>query len=279
PLVPVAFVPLSALPLTSQGKVDRSALPVPASIARAPRDREHVPPRTQVEREIASAWSAALNISDLAVDDNFFALGGHSLMATRVVARIRESLHVFLSVREFFESPTIAGLARRVEASLSSKRPQLPPLRVRRASGPIPASHAQRRLGFVDRLRGESCDYHIVRAWKVVGALDCDLLHAAIAGIVQRHEILRTRFEEVNGEPIQIIEPEMATALVREDVRQLDASAREARIEAAIRNEWERPFDLARGPLLRARVLRTGDHEHVLVRTMHHIVSDGWSEA
>ena len=144
--------------------------------------------------------------------------------------------------------------------------------------GRLRLSYAQERLWFLDRLQGKSTEYNMPMALRLGGELDREALERAINTIVERHESLRTRFEESDGEPEQVIEPEMKVKIEEEDLSGLNEEEQRERIEERLSREGAEPFDLRQGPVLRVRLLRLGEREHVLLRTMHHIVSDGWSE-
>ncbi|HEU0078279.1 MAG TPA: condensation domain-containing protein, partial [Longimicrobiaceae bacterium] len=209
--------------------------------------------------------------------DNFFDLGGHSLLATRVVSRIREVLAGELPLRGLFEAPTVAGLAERVEALRRAGLPVLPPVLPTGRGGALPLSFAQERLWFIDRLEPGSAVYNIPVAWRLAGALDEAALERALGEIVRRHEALRTVFAEVDGSPVQVIAPFAGFARPVEDLPGLGEADREAAVGRRAGEEARRAFDLSAGPLFRAALLRLGAEDHVLLLSMHHIVSDGWS--
>ncbi len=279
-MLPTSFVPLAALPQNASGKVDRQALarrPWRAAAARTEAGG------TPLEQLIAGLWEEALGRAPVGAGDNFFALGGHSLLVTRVLARLRQTVGVDLPVRALFEFPTVRALAREVanarrergEAVLPPLVPLLPALR----GGPLPVSFAQQRLWFLDRLAPDNPAYNIPVAFVLEGPLAPAALAAALAGVVRRHEALRTRFVERDGEPWQeILAPGPLPlpvvdlgGLARQSARE-DERARLAAEEAA------RTFDLRRGPLLRASLLRLAAERHLLLLTLHHVVYDGWSE-
>jgi amino acid adenylation domain-containing protein len=273
-MVPAAFVFLDALPLTTNGKVDRRALPAP-DLASA-RDR-YVAPRTPVEEVLAGIWAEVLKVERVGVEESFFELGGHSLLATRVVSRVREVFAIELPLRALFEGPTVAELAGRVEAMRRAGLPVLPPVVRINRDRPLPLSFAQERLWFIDRLEPGSAVYNIPAALRLAGALDEPALERALSEIVRRHESLRTTFIEADNAPVQVIAPFGGFALPLEDLSALAEADREAAVGRRAGEEAARPFDLAAGPLFRAALLRLGEEEHVLLLSMHHIVSDGWS--
>ncbi|HEX9939684.1 MAG TPA: amino acid adenylation domain-containing protein, partial [Longimicrobium sp.] len=272
-MVPSAFVSLDALPLTPNGKVDRKALPAPEY---AGADR-YVAPRTPVEEVLAGVWAEVLRLERVGVQESFFELGGHSLLATRVVSQVRALFGVELPLRALFEGPTVAELAGRVEEIRRAGLPVPPPVVPAGRTGPLPLSFAQERLWFQERLDSGSATYNIPVAWRLAGALDVAALERALGEIVRRHETLRTVFAEVGGSPVQVIAPFGGFALPVEELSALGEDDREAAVRRRVGEEVRRPFDLAAGPLFRAALLRLGEEDHVLLLSMHHIVSDGWS--
>jgi acyl carrier protein len=279
-LIPSAFVPIRELPLTANGKLDRRALPDPA----APSDGgpEAGPsPRTPAEERLAGIWRQLLGVSRIGVQDDFFALGGHSLLATRLLSRIRDAFGIQLSLRELFSATTLEKLAERIErdgpgealrAGLAipepaGERPRL-----------WPASFSQRSLWFVDRLQPAGGAYNLSTPIRFAGGLDVALLDAALAGLVFRHEALRTRFVEIDGEPWQEILPAERPALPLIDLSNLPLDGAEAESLRLTYAEADRPFDLAAGPLLRAHLFRLAPEEHLFLLTIHHAVTDGWSD-
>ena len=285
-MVPAAYVVLDALPLTATGKVDRRALPEP-QVSQA--ETTFVPTRTPIEGIIAQLWGQVLAFADerqleqVGVDDNFFELGGHSLLATRVISRVRQVFGVDVSLRDLFEAPTVAGLAQRVEAALRGMQGlQSPPMRTISRDGELVLSFAQQRMWFLDQLEPNTPLYNIPDAVRFTGPLNIRALERSVNAIIQRHEALRTVFVTEDGKPRQVISPRPASAprpmeFPIVDLQDIPASERERRAHQLIQDEAQQPFDLSRGPLLRIRVLRLAPEEHIVLLTMHHIISDGWS--
>jgi amino acid adenylation domain-containing protein len=279
-MVPAAFVAMDALPLTPGGKLDRRGLPAPDTAAA---EAAFVEPRTANEAALAAIWAEVLGRERVGVRDNFFHLGGHSLLAARAVMRVREQVDGGVAVVSLFEHPTIeryaAFLAARspVAAARTGPAPELPPIEPAAREGRLPLSFAQERLWFVDRLEPGSAVYNIPAAWRLAGALDPAALERALGEIVRRHEALRTAFVEVDGAPVQVIAPFAGFSLPVEDLSGLGEADREAAVEQRAGEEARRAFDLSAGSLFRATLLRLGDEEHVLLISMHHVVSDGWS--
>jgi amino acid adenylation domain-containing protein len=272
-MVPSAVVVLEGLPLSSNGKVDRRALPAPEMPSEG-----YTAPRTPTEEVLAEIYADVLRAELVGSGDNFFDLGGHSLLATRVVSRVRRALGVELPLRVLFEAPTVAGLAGRVEALLAGgEGTQAPLVALPRDGSALPLSFAQQRLWFMDQLEPGSATYNMPYALRLRGCLDPAALERSLTAIMRRHETLRTVFATAHGEPVQVIRDPAPAALPVADLRSLPAGSREVEVIRLASEEAARPFDLARGPLLRSTLLRIADDDHVLCFTMHHIISDGWS--
>ena len=318
-MIPSRLIEIDELPITPSGKLDRSRLPVPE--AGRP-GRGPVPsPMTPVEELVAGIWGGLLEVESLAREDDFFQLGGHSLVAMQVISRLHETMGLDIPLRAIFDAPTLGAFSARVEDTLRTRgrgsipegeaanpasaatesgvphaqpsppplRP--PPLRSMLRDAPLPLSFAQQRLWFLDQLEPASSFYNVPAALRLRGRLDAAALERSLGEIVRRHESLRTSFPVVDGRPVQAIAD---PALFRLDVKDLPHAMPEAVRRAPVapeaagealppdaaaiaREQAVLPFDLARGPLLRARLLRLGDDDHLLLLTMHHIVSDGWS--
>ncbi|NPD29818.1 non-ribosomal peptide synthetase, partial [Corallococcus exiguus] len=270
-MVPGAVVVLEALPLNSNGKVDRKALPEPEAPTST---RTYVAPRTEVEAKLAAIWAEVLRVPQVGVKDDFFALGGHSLLVTQVVSRIRTETGVELPLRALFEAPTLEALAQRM-GTAGRGQSSMPGDSLMGTTPPL--SFAQQRLWFIDQMEPGTALYNLPVAVRLVGSLDVAALERALNEVVRRHEALRTTFEERGGQAIQVIQPTLSLELGREDLRSVDEARRESEARRQVEQEMLRPFDLGRGPLIRTRLFTLGERESVLVVTMHHIVSDGWS--
>jgi amino acid adenylation domain-containing protein len=271
-MVPAAFVGMDALPLSPNGKLDRKALPAPETTSA---ERAFVAPRNPVEEVLAGIFAEVLGMERVGAADGFFELGGHSLKATRVVSKVRAVFGVEVSLRTLFEAPTVARLAERVETIRRQQLGLLPPVVAVERTGTLAPSFAQERLWFLDRLQPGSPVYNLPVALRLGGALDAAALERALGELVRRHEVLRTVFAEHDDLPVQVIRPFAGFALPVEDA----ACADEDRVSELVAEEARRPFDLAEGPLFRARLLRIGAEDHVLLLTLHHVVADGWSMA
>jgi acyl carrier protein len=278
-MVPQAVVVMAKLPLNANGKVDRQALPEPEQ---AQATRVYVAPRTATEEAVAAIWAEVLrrDPNQISIDDNFFDLGGHSLLATQVISRVRKALNIELPLRTLFESPTVAALAGQAEKAGSAGQPEIPPIVGVPRDKPLPLSPAQQRLWVLDQIEPNNPLYNIARSTRLKGKLNTQALIDALNEIVRRHESQRTTFAKgSDGQPVQVI----AESLILE-VPVIDWSGRpetEREIEARriAAEEEQTPFDLSKGPLLRARIVKLGAEDHVLLVTMHHIVSDAWSAA
>ena len=280
-MVPAVFVRLDTLPLMSSGKVDRRALP-PPDRTRPELERTFVAPRTPTEGLIAAIWIQILGVERVGIHDNFFDLGGHSLLATQVVSRVRDTFQVEIPLRLMFEAPTVAGLAESIEVALQTgQSPQAPPMQPVPRDGDLPLSFGQQRLWFIDQLAPGNPAYNFPAAVHLRGPLNLAALHQSLNEIVKRHEVLRTTFAIVDGRPVQVIAPTLTITLPVVDLRELACALpeteRETEVQRLVSEEANLPFDLAKGPLLRATVLQLGEKEYVGLLTMHHIASDGWS--
>ena len=267
-MVPAAYVALDAMPLNANGKLDRRALPAPEETAR------YVAPRSATEEVLAGIWEEVLGVERVGVDASFFELGGDSLLGIRMVSRVRKALGVKLQMKVLFEAGTLAALATLVEGQRGGAAAAPPIERVARG-GPLPLSFAQQRLWLVDRMEPGNPAYNLPYALRLRGTPDVDALRWSLEALVERHEPLRTVFAEQGGEPVQLIRTGAPPAFEVLDLSGLPDPEGEARRLAE--EEALRPFDLARGPLLRSTLLRLGADDHVLLFTMHHIVSDGSS--
>ena len=274
-MTPSAWVLLDRIPLTANGKVDRRALP--ARQSRSDPSRTYLAPQTPLQQTLVDIWEILLQTSGIGIHENFFDLGGHSLLATRVVSRIRERLKLDLPVKALFESPTIEQLSASIESS-AREGASLVRLVPQPRNGPLPLSFAQERLWFLDRLGLVGTAYNIPLALRIEGALDTTTLEHTLAALIIRHECLRTRFSSQDGIPHQLIAPLGQFSLPCVDLTTIESrQSREAELQRETQRELLRRFDLSEGPLFRVCLFRMSLHEHVLLMTLHHIVSDGWS--
>ena len=250
-MIPASFVALDALPLTRNGKVDRQALPAPEH-ASDEHEGAYVAPRTATEELLAGIWSHLLGVECVSVDGNFFELGGHSLLATQAVSQMRRAFGVEIPLRSLFEAPTVAGLAVRIETALAGETgTQTPPVKRVSREGNLALSYAQQRLWFLQELEPDSAAYNIPRAFRIRGALDVKALEQTLSEIVRRHEILRTTFRVVNGQPVQVIAEPQPLGLLVIELAHMSADERETEARRMAAEEGRKPFNLSEGPLMR----------------------------
>jgi amino acid adenylation domain-containing protein/non-ribosomal peptide synthase protein (TIGR01720 family) len=276
-MVPAAFVEVEALPLTPGGKLDLRALPAPGP---GGGEAEYVAPRTPAEETLAALWAQVLRVERVGAHDSFFEIGGHSLLAVRMLFLVRQAFRVELPLRAVFERPTVAALAKAVQDARGRAAPA-PPIAPAGRPGrgdTFPLSFAQQRLWVMHQMQPGSTAYHLPYALRISGGLDVEVLARALTALGERHESLRTVFPVEAGVPVQRVLPPLPIVPEVTDLRQLPAGEREGEAARLARDEAARPFDLARGPLLRVRVLRVGDADDVVLLTLHHIVTDGWSQ-
>ncbi|HEV7589345.1 MAG TPA: amino acid adenylation domain-containing protein, partial [Longimicrobium sp.] len=269
-MVPSFLVLLPALPRLPNGKVDRAALPAPAADAARP----YAPPRTPAEEAVCRIWEEVLGAARVGVDDDFFELGGHSLRATQVASRIRLALGAELPLRAVFEARTPAELAAAVESAAPAESVRPPLVRVRR-DGPLPLSASQQAIWFLQELSPGMRSYNFQATIDFDGRLDVPALERALTELVRRHEIFRTVFATVDGEPRQRVRDAWPVHLPITDLRGREDG--DAELERLLREEFEKPFHLGRLPLIRWILYRTTDDRHVLASVEHHFVHDGWS--
>ncbi|MFJ9034936.1 condensation domain-containing protein, partial [Streptomyces sp. NPDC102274] len=263
-MVPSAFVVLDELPLTVNGKVDRRVLPAPEPDAAG----EYVAPRTSPEMALAEIWAEVLGVERVGAHDDFFELGGDSISSLKVVSRIRSVLKAGLSPRALFDHPTVARLAEELPA-----REDASDAGIERAArdGHLPLSFAQERLWFLENFTPGGVEYNITGGLRLTGTLDLSALRSAVSALVERHEALRTTFDSVGGRGVQVVHASLDVP-----VRTVVSPTR-AELETVLRAEALTPFDLRTGPLMRVLLAEVSENEYVLVLSMHHIVTDGWS--
>ena len=284
-MVPSTFVLLDKLPLTTNGKIDYRALPVPENI-RTKTEGDVPAPRTRTEILLAEIWQEVLDVDQVGINDNFFDCGGHSLRALRVLSRVRQSFKVELSLTDIFITPTLAGFAalidrKQLESTTddedeSSNVPQLKP--IPRDDSALPLSFAQEAMWAFEQSSNTN-PYNIPVAWRLEGPLDAEALKRALNEVLNRHEVLRMRFVSRAGHVVQIPEQAANLQLPYADLRDLAEVERQARLEQERHAEARERFDLEHGPLIRGRLLRLADEEHVLLLTLHVLAGDAASVA
>ncbi|MEH2063790.1 MAG: amino acid adenylation domain-containing protein [Nostoc sp.] len=276
-MVPAAFVFLDSLPLTPNGKVDRRHLPA-CDRTRPDLQETFVAPCNPTEETLAVIWTELLALEQIGVNDNFFYLGGHSLIATQILSRVREVFQVELSFHHIFEKPTIAGLAELIQQHSRLKQ-NLPVNSIQKIlrEGLLPVSFAQERVYFIQQLAPESSAYQFQATMRFKGQLNVAILQQSLNEIVLRHEIFRTTYPAVNGRLFQVIHPAQPISFRVVDLQTLPKSEREVEVQQLIEAEVQKPFDLNQLPLVRWVLFRLSDQENLLIHVEHHITHDGWS--
>ncbi|MFC5475604.1 non-ribosomal peptide synthase/polyketide synthase [Paraherbaspirillum soli] len=271
-MIPAAIVVLDAMPLNANGKVDRKAL---LALEIKTESGIYYAPSGSMELALAHIWQELLQVDRVSRDDSFFDLGGHSLLAARAVGRLRQELKIEVNIADLFASPVFEDFARVIADAVESDKPVIVPVD---RNGPLPLSFAQQRLWFLSQMQGSSETYHVPGVLHLQGALDSAALHRALDRIVARHEVLRTRFVLIGGEPYQsIAASDHGFNLIEQDFS-AEAAADAWRLQPLIDEEIRTPFDLALSPPVRGRLLVLGADQHILLVTMHHIVTDAWSQ-
>ncbi|SMC64298.1 non-ribosomal peptide synthetase [Kibdelosporangium aridum] len=268
-MVPALFAVHDEFPLTPHGKIDREALPEPSGARLLTAQVARVEPRTGTERQIAEIWQEVLELDSVGAEDGFFALGGDSLRALRVLRRTMSIFDVELSPAVLFDEPTVAGLAAAVDALAGNAMSTIEPVAL---DGPIPLSPVQERLWFLQEYDPGSYEYNVAGGLRFTGDLDVDRLHGVIEDLVAAHDSLHTKFDADSGTGYQLVSAPGPVALSNEDF-----TGRRAEFERWIRAELTRPFDLRHDDPSRWWLVRLAENEHVLVFSVHHIVTDGTS--
>ena len=276
-MIPTAFVALEQLPLTPNGKVNRRALPPPRTEDRL-QGQSYVEPRTPNETALVGIWQEVLALERVGIHDNFFELGGHSLLATQVISRMRKQLQLDVAFPTLFDRPTIAQLAKTLEAQ---SRPidaiPAPPLCRQPYEGPLPLSFAQERFWFLEQVEQGEGVFCIPVLLRLKGALNIEALEKSFHTLIQRHEILRTIFQDKNGEPVQVIVEDREWSLSLVDIKGQTAHQRFEAVSPLVERFVLQPFALRHGPLMKTVLFRGLESEFFLLITFHHIISDGWS--
>ena len=277
-MIPSSFVILDALPLGPSGKVDRRALPDPGN-RRPELDTPFIAPRTDLEKTVARIFTECTGIGPVGIEDNFFDLGGDSILLARLASRLSTTFHHELAVGELFNRPSVAGIARSLESPAQSIPPKVEIIRSAAASEiPNQPSFAQQRLWFLDQLNPEDPAYNLLSAFQISGELNIPALEQSLNAIIARHEVLRTVFESVDGQPRLKVLANVTISLNIVDVGERKSVLEdEAVLRRFCTDLAQQPFDLNHGPLLRVTLLRRGDGDYVLLFAVHHIVFDGWS--
>jgi len=275
-MLPSAFIELDQLPRTLNGKIDRKALP-DLELLQAERELE-AGKMTPIEEIVAGIWCEVLRLPSIARNGNFFNLGGHSLLVTQVLARVREYLRVEVPIRSIFEAPTLEQFARLIQEQIShGEQSELTTITKVSREGDLPLSFSQQRMWFFEQLSSGVGAFNIALGVRLTGRLNVSALQQTFSEIIRRHEGLRTIFPEVNTQPVQIIQPPTGFRLPIADLSRLPGEEREREAARLTQEETLRRFDLGKGPLVRPTLLRMSDDEHIIICTMHHIIGDGQS--
>ncbi|WP_027250316.1 non-ribosomal peptide synthetase [Planktothrix agardhii] len=283
-MVPQAFVFLESLPLTTNRKVDRRALPAPN--LEGDRRDQYVAPRNGIEEMLVQIWTEVLKVGQVGIYDNFFEIGGHSLLATQLVSRIRSLFKIELPLRSLFAAATVAELAHLIEPLQQQNLTlTVPPILPRTKDTELPLSFAQQRLWFLDQLQPNSALYNIPMVLRLQGNLNQGALEQSLWSICDRHEVLRTNFVTINGQPTQVIQTSNQQSAVSSiscslsvvELQHLSLNEQEERTQQLRQTQATQPFDLAQESLIRATLVVLSETEHLLLVCMHHIISDGWS--
>jgi len=275
-MVPNLYAVLDEFPLTTSGKINRKAL-LEVDGIQTGFEENYVPPQTPHQELLAGIFSQILGVESVGINDNFFELGGHSLLVTKLVSKIRKTFQVEIDLREVFEAPTLMALARIIQEGNQEERAVPPPIIPVEKDGLLPLSFAQQRLWFLDQLLPGNSFYNIPLTLRLDGVLNIHALESALNGIIERHDVLRTTFSLIDGKPVQNILPELVISIPVIDLSKESKDVEKHDIEEMAINEARKSFDLSKGPLLRAQVIKLTDTNHVILFTLHHIVADGWS--
>ncbi|MCC3590793.1 non-ribosomal peptide synthetase [Microcoleus sp. PH2017_28_MFU_U_A] len=276
-MVPSSFVFLKTMPLTPNGKIDRQKLLAPA-IKIPELGQDYVAPQTPVEDVVAGIWAEVLGLERVGIRDNFLELGGHSLLVTQIATRIRDTFQVELPLRTLFESATVADLARNLEiASQKSPTPQPSSIQPISRHRDLPLSFSQQQLWFLCQLAPDLPFYNEPITIRLPGSVNIAALERSINEIIKRHEILRTTFAVVDGQPVMVIQDAFNFILPVVNIGELPEAERESEALRLATLEAQQPFDLTQGPLLRGTLMRLGEADYRLFLTIHHIAIDGVS--
>ncbi|MDQ1355349.1 MAG: hypothetical protein QG657_5659, partial [Acidobacteriota bacterium] len=272
-MIPAYFVRMERMPLTANGKVDKKSLPAPDE-SDIETGSTYEAPATTLEKQLVKIWQELLRIERIGIKDDFFELGGDSILVNRCIATIRTELNVEIPMRKFFERPYINALAEEIEKQERQVSSIKPVVRI----GEIPLSFAQERLWFLQELDTGNVAYFVPRVIRMKGYLDVSLLERTFTEIIRRHEILRTVFPTIDGQPVQRIQPPFPFKIPVLDWSGLKKEEQELRVSHFLNEENRKPFDFEKGPLLRVTILKLNEEEHLFVLTEHHLVHDGWTQ-
>jgi amino acid adenylation domain-containing protein len=275
-MVPQHFVRLPAIPLLPNGKVNRSAMPVPDTTVS--RSEDFLPPRTEMERKVAAIMAGVLGLPEIGLRDNFFASGGHSLLAAQLTSRLNRELSLGLSLRTLFDAPTVEKLAATIDTATPDTLPPRPPILHRKEQREAPLSLIQERLKLLEDFNPGQLTYNTPSAHWLIGALDLVKFEQAFQTVMQRQAVLRTTIEERGGDSVQVVHDRMESGLLDvEDLTAMPLAERERFLAQRLKTMIETPFELVGTPLFRARLFKFDHDRHALMFMTHHIIWDGWS--
>ncbi|MCP5062018.1 MAG: amino acid adenylation domain-containing protein, partial [Ignavibacteriae bacterium] len=276
-MLPSSIIEIDEIPLTINGKVDRKKLQLPSEDLRK-RDAEIVEPSTETEKAIHRIWAEVLKNQNISVYDNFFDLGGHSLLVTKLVVRIGKYFEITCPIKDVFEFPTIAQISSEIDSGKYHKKSSsLPSIKKYNEKESIPLSFTQRRLWFLDQLDPGQSIYNMPMAMKINGNVDLSIIEKTIDYLADRHETLRTNIIEVNGIPQQIIQKNHNILIRVDKLGEFNNSEQNLEVNKIKQEEASHPFNLETDSLIRFRTAILSDNQFVIFFTMHHIISDGWS--
>jgi non-ribosomal peptide synthetase component F len=277
-MVPSTFVFLDEFPRTPSGKLDRRALSITDDVLQTSYTG-YIAPRTPHEEMVAAIWAEVLNLARVGATDNFFRLGGHSLLATRVVSRVRKAFNIELPLHKLFEAPTVARFTEEIVAAMASEpeHEPLPPIEPTFETDEAPLSYEQERLWVWDQFNPGSPIYNLTNAFRLHGQLNATALQQTLNEVIRRHDALRTTFHASKSGPRQTVSAWEPMSFPVVDLSDLPADEQRAELEQHGIRHAEHRFNLAEGPMMLVTLLRLSEEEHVVVVTMHHIISDGWS--
>lgn len=277
-MIPTAFVFMDSFPITPNGKVDKRALPLPEAQSRPDLEAEYVAPRTEAEEKLSKIWEELLGVKRVGVFDNFFEMGGHSILAMRVMSHVRVAFHTNLPLRSMFEIPTIAQLASEIERVVNKEEAiEVPSLQRVDREKSLPLSFAQHRLWLFEEMNTGSAVYNVPAAIRFKGNLNVKALQQSLNEIVRRHETLQTTFHKREGESWMQINADTVLSFQHFDLISVPEERKQSVLKKMIDEEAQQPFDLRKAPLMRCLLFHMEDDHHILLLNMHHIVTDGWS--
>jgi amino acid adenylation domain-containing protein/non-ribosomal peptide synthase protein (TIGR01720 family) len=275
-MIPAAWMMLDSLPLTPNGKVDRRSLPAPAR-TRPDLEAAFVAPRNSIEEQLATLWTELLGLDVVGVNDNFFCLGGHSLIVTQMISRAREIFSVNISFAQVFANPTIAAVAELIAQGGEELQWERPTIQHISHQGIVPVSFSQERIYFVHKLAPENSAYQFQATMDIRGNLDVEALQRSLDEIVRRHEIFRTTYQEVNGKLYQVIHPHPGAAFRVVDLRSIPEPERQIQAQKLAEAEVLTHLDLTQLPIVQWAVFQVSEQEYIFTHVEHHMAHDGWS--